>query len=100
LAPTTAYEVSKLDDPDEQRKLADRVVAEGLKCADVTRVVRKGKPKGRGGKPSKVTSRTFRTPAGPRVVVEFKRGLEPSMIVAAMQAVIDQVRGEESEAAA
>ena len=56
LAPSVAYEVSRLDDADAQREVAGRVVAEGLKRDEVVEVVREasgrsargGKAKGRG----------------------------------------------------
>jgi ParB family transcriptional regulator, chromosome partitioning protein len=43
LAPTTAYEVAKLDDPAEQTALAERVVAENLTRAAVIEEVREKK---------------------------------------------------------
>jgi ParB family transcriptional regulator, chromosome partitioning protein len=102
---TAAYEISKLQIADEQREVADLVVAEGLDFkATAAEVARRkarstSKPKGRGGKPRKVTSRTFRTPTGPRVVIEFKRGLDPELILAALEDIRRQLEGERSEAA-
>jgi ParB family chromosome partitioning protein len=40
LPPNTAYEVSRLDDVNEQAALADRVVAEGLSAQEASAVVR------------------------------------------------------------
>jgi ParB family transcriptional regulator, chromosome partitioning protein len=100
LGPSVAYEVSKLEDPAEQAEVARQAVAGGMNRAEVVRAVRArstSKPKGRGAKPRKVTSRTFRTPTGPRVVVEFKRGLDDDAVIAALEAALRQVRGDRSE---
>jgi ParB family chromosome partitioning protein len=40
LAPSVAYEISKVDDPEGQAKLADRVVAEGMNRSETIRAVR------------------------------------------------------------
>jgi ParB family chromosome partitioning protein len=109
LAPSVAYEVSRIDDRDTQREVADRVVSEGLSRAETVEEVRRAEgrstvkrsasSKGRGGKPRKVTSRTFRTPTGPRVVVEFRKGLDHEVILAALEDIRRQLEGERSEAA-
>jgi ParB family chromosome partitioning protein len=87
LPPATAYEVSKLDDPDAQAALAARVVAERLSRAETVQAVRRasGRPargKGRGGR--KPTTRIFRRVAGCTVTVENGRGLDVAMIRAAL----------------
>jgi ParB family transcriptional regulator, chromosome partitioning protein len=102
LSPATAYEVSKLPDPESQAEVAARVVAEGMSRADTVAAVRQvvhraRQPKGRGaskGKGRKVTARSFRTPEGPRVMVEFRRGLDGSILVAALRAALDQAEAE------
>jgi ParB family chromosome partitioning protein len=102
LGPSVAYEVSKLDDPAEQAEVARQAVAGGMNRAEVVRAVRArstSKQKSRGGKPKKITSRTFRTPTGPRVVVEFKRGLDLALIRSALADIIVQIDDEQSEAA-
>lgn len=92
LAVATAYQISKVDDPDAQVELAARVAAEGLTATDTAAVVKGRAParaKGRGRKP---TARVFRTGPGPRVTVEHKRGLTPDLIRLALLdavAVID-----------
>jgi ParB family chromosome partitioning protein len=94
LAPSVAYEVSKLEDPQAQEEVAARVVAEGLSRAETVEAVRQvaSKPrpgtskKGRGGaRPRKITEHVIRTSAGPRVTVEFKRGLDAPAIVTALR---------------
>jgi ParB family chromosome partitioning protein len=87
LPPATAYEVSKLDDPDEQAALAARVVAEGLSRADTVQAVRRasGRPaKGKGRGARKPTTRIFRRVAGCTVTVENGRGLDVALIRAAL----------------
>ena len=100
LAPSVAYEVSRLESPAQQREVAARVVEEGLSRAEATEVVRRaagrpGKAKGRGaGKARKVTSHLFRTTAGPRVTVELRRGLDTGMIRAALVEALGQLDAE------
>ena len=50
--------------------------------------------KGRGGpaKARKVTSQVIPTAPGPRVTVEFKRGLDDSLIVAALEDALGQAK--------
>jgi ParB family chromosome partitioning protein len=94
LPPSTAYEVSKLEGPEAQEEVAARVVAEELTRAETVRAVRRAatrpapgpSKKGRGGaRPRKVTEHVIRTTAGPRVTVEFKRGLDAPAILAALR---------------
>ena len=50
-----------------------------------------------------MTSRAFRTPAGPRVTVEFRRGLTPELILAALNDAVSCLKAEtggEGQAAA
>ena len=98
LAPSVAYEVSRLENPAQQREVAARVVDEGLSRAEATEVVRRaadrpGKAKGR-GTARKVTSRLFRTTVGPRVTVELRRGLDTGMIRAALVEALGQLDAE------
>jgi ParB family chromosome partitioning protein len=96
IAPSVAYEVSKLDNAVQQAEVAARVVAEGLTRADVAQVVKGAtnklsgtKTKGRGpGKPPK--PRTFKL-AGGRVVIEPKyHGLEA--MLALVEEAANQLR--------
>jgi ParB-like chromosome segregation protein Spo0J len=78
LAPSVAYEVSRLESPDQQREVAARVVEEGLSRAEATEVVRRaagrpGKAKGRGvAKSKKPKDRVFRSSMG-RVTIELRK---------------------------
>jgi ParB family chromosome partitioning protein len=97
LPPATAYEVSKLDDPEEQAALASRVVAEGLSRAETVQAVRRasGRPdqrKSRGVR--KPTTRLFRRVAGCTVTVENGRGLVPELVRAALVAAIARLNAE------
>jgi ParB family chromosome partitioning protein len=104
LPPATAYEVSKLDDPDAQREVAARVVAEGLSRAETVEAVRKASrprataAKGRGGKarpgPSLIRERTIRTPGGFKVIVAARKGFDPAALLAAMEEATAIVRAE------
>ena len=97
LPPSTAYEITKVEDPVEQAELAGRVVSERLTRAETVEAVKaSAKParaKGRGakGKARKVTSHVLRTGAGPRVTVEFKRGLDDTLIRTALVQALAQV---------
>jgi ParB-like chromosome segregation protein Spo0J len=64
-APATAYELGKVEDPEAQRDLAERVVTEGLNRAEVVEAVRsvKASEKSRGAGKSKSTGKTKVKPA-------------------------------------
>jgi ParB family transcriptional regulator, chromosome partitioning protein len=106
LAPSVAYEVSRLEDPADQVEVAARVVADKLSRAETVEAVKRAasKPratgKGRGtakAKPRKVTERVIRTEAGPRVIVEFKRGLDGPAVLAALREATAKVAAELAE---
>lgn len=103
LSPATAYEVSKLDDPEEQAALADRVVTEGLSRAEAVEAVRRAsgrsaRGKGRGAR--RPTTRVFRRVAGCTVTVENGRGLDSETIRAALVEAIAHLDAEAGERAA
>lgn len=104
MAPSVAYELSKIDAPEVQAEVAARVVAEGLSRAETVEVVRRAsKPvkagKGRGGKAKvrKETERIIRTAAGPKVTVEYRRGLDVAAILAALEEATERMRAEAGE---
>jgi ParB family transcriptional regulator, chromosome partitioning protein len=97
LSPATAYEVSKLEDPEEQVALATRVADEGLSRAETVEAVRRAstrpaKGKGRGAR--KPTTRVFRRVAGCTVTVENGRGLDPALTRAALAEAIARLDAE------
>lgn len=112
LAPSVAYEVSRLDDMEVQRQVAEQIVSERLNREEATEVVRRASPaggsgrsasKGRGGKAKgqpKVTSRTIRTDTGPRITVEHRRGLDTVLILAALREAVARLETEIEQAEA
>jgi ParB family chromosome partitioning protein len=101
LSPATAYELSKVGDPGAQAELVDRVLGEGLSRAETAQAVRQvsgraggARPKGRGGKPRKVTSRVLKTSVGVRVTLECRRGLDGGLIRAALGEALAQAAAE------
>jgi ParB family chromosome partitioning protein len=97
LAPSIAYEISKVDDPAEQEDLAAEVVSARLNRAETAEVVRRRKLEGHGprrpgkAKLRKVTTRTYRTSNGSRVTVEHRKGTDPATILDALKEVITQI---------
>ncbi len=94
LPPATAYEISKIDDPDEQEKLAEQVVRDKLSRQDTARVVRE-KKQGRGGQKPPSVSRPkrfeFATPHGQVTVV-----CPDGSVIAALEAALLEARMAES----
>jgi ParB family transcriptional regulator, chromosome partitioning protein len=93
IAPNTAYELTKVDDPAEQATLA-RDAAEGrLKRDEVQKLTRsprnaKGAAK---AKARKVTSRVVRTSVA-RVTIELRKGEGLEAILAAAEEAVEQLR--------
>jgi ParB family transcriptional regulator, chromosome partitioning protein len=101
LPPATAYEVSKLEDPDAQAEVAARVVAEGLSRAETVEAVKRaasrpraGGAKGRGAKARKVTERVIRTTTGIRVTLEYRKGIDVPSALAALDEARAKVAAE------
>lgn len=104
LAPSVAYEVSKLDDPDAQRAMAERVVAEGLTRDGAAEAVRTattrsgrkvaaGKGRGAGkARSRRPIVRSVRTSLG-KVTVELKKGLGADSVPAALREATRTVEG-------
>jgi ParB family transcriptional regulator, chromosome partitioning protein len=100
LAPSVAYEVSKLDDPATQDKVAARVIREGLSRAETIQAVKQASKsssgKGRGGKPAKAaklpTERTTKTQGGFKIVVSHRKGFDDVAWLEALEEVARTVR--------
>jgi ParB family transcriptional regulator, chromosome partitioning protein len=102
LAASVGYELSKLDDPAHQAELAGRVATEGLTREETVAEVRRLRAsggnrraaggRGRGG-PRKVTRRIFKH-EGTKITVERSRGLDTPAMVAALEAVLAQLRAD------
>jgi ParB family chromosome partitioning protein len=101
LAPSVAYEISKVEDPGEQAALAERVVSENLSRSETIEAVRQsaGKPsakgKGRGAlhraKPS-----VLRTPTA-KVTVELRKGSGPEAVLAALRDAVRLVEAKQEQ---
>jgi ParB family transcriptional regulator, chromosome partitioning protein len=103
LSPATAYEVSKLEDPALQTEVAARVVTDKLSRAETVEAVRQatsqpraGGSKGRGAikaRPRRPTVRTIKTTSA-KVTVEFRKAVEPTEVLAAVEEVAARLRAE------
>ena len=92
LAPRTAYEIGRLDRPEDQIALAERVVAEKMTRDEVVAAVKAAKPvaksgeaKGRGGikggkakgkRAARITKKRVLKVAGGKVTLERAKGIE------------------------
>lgn len=106
LAPSVAYELSKIDDPEAQREVADRAVAEGLNRSEVIAAVRRREgrshaaPKGRGAKAKpKKTTATMRTSFGKLTLVS-RRGVDDATFRAALVEALGTLDDKNSQVAA
>ncbi len=86
-------------DPDRGHRAGHRRDPGPRQTIEVVRQAKARKPaeKGRGAakaKPRKLTERAFRTEAGLKVTIEFKRGLDGPTALAAVLEVADQLRAE------
>jgi ParB family transcriptional regulator, chromosome partitioning protein len=104
LAASVAVEVAKLDDPHEQREVAERVVSEGLNRSEAIAAVRQvaskpragGSKKSRGpAKPKLPTIRAIKTSVGLKVTVEGRRGVNLGEAIAALEEAVTKLRDEQ-----
>jgi ParB family chromosome partitioning protein len=96
IGPAEAYQLSRIEDPGQQVRMAREVRAGRLNRDEIeerTRATRKGRGDAK-GKVKKVTTRVFKTVGGPRVTVEFKKGLDGSSLVAALREALAQAEQE------
>jgi ParB family chromosome partitioning protein len=94
IAPGTAYELSKVEDPAEQAELAKEAAAGRLKRDEIqqrTRATRKDTGAAK-GKARKTTSRVIRTANAHKVTIENRRGLDDESILVALEDALGQVR--------
>jgi ParB family chromosome partitioning protein len=102
LAPSTAFELTKLEDAAAQAEVAERVVAERLSRAETIEAVKRAAPtrkagaaKGRGGsKSSKPIVKSFRRPDG-KVTVELRKGIGPEAIEAMLASILQELRDQQ-----
>ena len=87
IAPGTAYELSKVDDPTEQAALAREAAAGRLKRDEIQERTRSPR-KGSGSKPKKpAKDRVFRRPTG-RVTVELKKAAGVEAMLALLRETV------------
>jgi ParB family transcriptional regulator, chromosome partitioning protein len=93
IAPRTAYELTKIDDLAEQAEAARAAAAGLLKRDDAARRASKpARAKAKGAsKARKVTTRVFRTAPGPRLTIEWRKGLDDDLVLAALADAIGQI---------
>src|SRR5688572_16455397 len=99
LAPSVAYEVGELGDPEARREVAERVESEGMTRDGAAEAVcvaggKAAKAKGRGAsKPPEVTARVFRTAAA-KVSIELRKGSGAEAIPAALRDTLKPIEAE------
>jgi ParB family chromosome partitioning protein len=98
LAPSVAYEVSRLDDPAEQASLAERVVTEKLTRDQVADVV-KARKAGRGDGSPAAGRAEFRLDGGRKVVISGLADDQPQTLLAPLKEVTKVVQARVRDAA-
>jgi ParB family chromosome partitioning protein len=95
IAPGTAYELSKIDDPSEQAALAREAAAGRLRRDEIRGRTRSRTPrKGRGSTPKKTAKkREFRSPMG-RVTVALKKAAGAGAMLELLREVVRQLETE------
>jgi ParB family transcriptional regulator, chromosome partitioning protein len=113
LSASAAYAVSGIGDAEQQAKVVERIVSEGLSRDQTVEVVRqvkareqsKVKPTSKGrmtpGKPKvkHPTERTIRTTAGLKIVATGRKGFDGATLVQALREALATVEGELATAA-
>jgi len=99
IRPQTAYELSRVEDPEEQAALAEEAKAGRLKRDDLRERVAKAKPaaKGRGaakGRSKPIRVLVIKAEDGYRITVERKKGVESSGLVAALREALAMTENE------
>lgn len=98
LAPSVAYEVSRLESPEEQAKLAHRVVAEKMTRDQVADVV-KARKQGRGAASPAAARAEFKLEGGRKVTVAGLPDDRPDTVLAALAEATRQARRRVKESA-
>ena len=101
LPASAASTIAGLENPEDQVEVATRAVAERMTRDDVAGEVRRRaskatstKGKAAKAKLRKLTERTIRTANGPRVTVEWKRGLDLEAIALSLGDALSTIRAE------
>jgi ParB family chromosome partitioning protein len=98
LAPSVAYEVSRLESPEEQASLAERVVVEKLTRNQVADVV-KARKQGRGAASTAAGRAEFKLDGGRKVTLSGLPDDRPETILAALREVTKTVQARVRETA-
>ena len=93
IAPNTAYELTKVEDPAEQAELAREAAAGRLKRDEIQEQARTTRKSKGGVKAKKLTSRVFRSPTA-KVTVELRKGSGGEAILTALEEAARQLRDE------
>ena len=92
IAPTVAYEISRVEGEGAQRELARRVVDEGLKRDDAGQLAGRAR-RGRGGRAKPSTTKVFEVDGGRVTVTWARESVRPEDIIAALGEAIAQAKG-------
>ena len=97
---STAYEVSRIENPEVQRAVAHRAVSQGLNRAEVAEAARRSQPskgKTKSGKArARRTSASFRTSVG-KVTIEGRREIDDHAILTALREALAQIEAQISD---
>jgi ParB family transcriptional regulator, chromosome partitioning protein len=93
IAPNTAYELTKVEDPAKQAELAREAAAGRLKRDEIQERARTTRKSRGGAKAKKLTSRVFRSPMA-KVTVELRKGEGGEAILTALEEAARQLRDE------
>jgi ParB family chromosome partitioning protein len=94
IPPSAAYEIAKLDSQDEQRELAEEIVARRLTREATVKAVRTKTGRVQGEKkPGRPTStHTFKTETGKVTVTIHRKRVKPEDLIAILQSAIQQLK--------
>jgi ParB family transcriptional regulator, chromosome partitioning protein len=94
LAPSVAYEVSRLTGPETQRAVVERAIAEGLNRAEVVAEVRQHQANPSAPARPRRERVEFRTTQGTVTVTLASAGAGPEQVEAALKAALKQIRSQ------
>jgi ParB family chromosome partitioning protein len=100
LPQSTAYEISKVDDPADQVRLATAVVEQGLTRADVVRQARSRPARKKAPTAKKLPPAKVWRIDGYRVEIARKAGVDPVAAIGVLEEAVARLRAELAEATA
>jgi ParB family chromosome partitioning protein len=97
IAPSAAYEVSRLDSEEAQRELATRIVTEGLRRDEAGDAVgRTTRPKTKASEPKPTTTKVLHVTGAKLSITWQKKTVRDKDIIDALEEALSQVKGEAS----